>query len=64
MVRRIAMKFDVMTHFDPLKPSDGQKFHFLKPRWRTADARNVRGRCTLFIYSLFNMHKAAQQLGL
>jgi len=28
MVRRIAIKFGMMTHFDPLKPNDGQKFDF------------------------------------
>jgi len=27
-VQRIAMKFGMMTHFDFLKPSDGQKFAF------------------------------------
>jgi len=28
MVRRIAMKFIMMTHFDPLKLIDGQKIFF------------------------------------
>jgi len=27
-VRPIAMKFGMVTHFDPLKPSDGHKFDF------------------------------------
>jgi len=26
-VRRIAMKFDMMTHFDPLEPDDEQKIN-------------------------------------
>jgi len=38
MVRRIAITFCMMMHFDPHKPSDGQKFD-LKTRWRTSDAR-------------------------
>jgi len=36
-VQRIAMKFDMVTQFDPLKPSDGQKFEFLKTK--VADGR-------------------------
>jgi len=36
-VRRIAMKFGLMTHFHHLKPSNRQNFEFLEnPRWRTA----------------------------
>jgi len=30
MVLRITLKFGLMTHFDPLKPSDGQKYDFEK----------------------------------
>jgi len=37
MVRRIAIKIDVMPHFDPLKPSDGQRFHLKKTKM--ADSR-------------------------
>ena len=36
MVRRTAVKFGMMTYFDPLAPSDGQNFDS-KTRWRTAD---------------------------
>jgi len=30
MVRRIAVNFGMKTHFDCVKPSDGQKFELLK----------------------------------
>jgi len=29
-VWRIVMKFDMMTHVDPFKPSNGQNFDFFK----------------------------------
>ena len=35
-VRRIAMKFSMITHFDALKPSNGQKFDF---KTQMADGR-------------------------
>jgi len=35
-VQRIAMKFSMITHFDPLKPSNGQKFDF---KTHMADSR-------------------------
>jgi len=39
VVQPIAMKFGMMTPFDRLEPSDGQKFDFLKQRCWTPDAR-------------------------
>jgi len=37
MVRWIAMKFGMNTHFDPVKPSDRQKFDFINTKM--ADGR-------------------------
>jgi len=44
MVRWIAMKFRMLTHFDPLKPSDIQTFPFLKNKYgRQPMPGHVRG---------------------
>jgi len=48
MVRWIALKFVMMTHVEPLEPSDGQKFDFEKEQhggWLMS--RHVRSRYIL-----------------
>jgi len=42
-LQRITVKFGMMTHFDPLTPSHGQKFEFLIIRPMPG---HVRGRYT------------------
>jgi len=42
-VEVIAMKFGIMTHYNPLKPTHDQNFDFFYiPRWRTAAVLNNR----------------------
>jgi len=46
VVRRIAMKFGMTAHFDFLKVSDRQKFHFLTTKMVDDPCPDVRGRYT------------------